>query len=137
MKIFFDTSAFIALFIAQEEHHKKTTNKYTYYRKQRATFFTSHYVLDELVTRLIYDCGKTITEKIMISLMKSIEHGEIQVLDIDETIFKKSLAIVLKFSDHKLSFTDATTFCLYKDLKLQEIFTLDSDFKKIGASTSF
>lgn len=137
MKIFFDTSAFIALFISQEEHHKKTSDKYASYRKQRAIFYTSYYILDELLTRLIYDFGKEITEKIMTLLMKTIDNGELHILDIDEIIFKKSLTSLLKFSDHKLSLTDATTYTLYKDLELNEIFTLDSDFKKIGANTSF
>jgi len=53
MKIFFDTGAFIALFISQEKYHKQIFTKYRDYRKQRALFYTSYYILDELFTRLI------------------------------------------------------------------------------------
>ncbi len=137
MKIFFDTGIFIALFISQEKLHKQVTNKYTSYRKQRSLFYTSYYVLDELYTRLIYDFGKVVTEKVIALLTKSIENEEMKVLDIDEEIFKKSSDILLKFSEHKISFTDATTYILCKDLGLNEVFTLDSDFKKIGMITSF
>ena len=136
MKIFFDTGVFIALFISQEKYHKQISDKYRDYRKQRALFFTSYYILDELFTRLIYDFGKVATEKVMNLLMKSIKNEEIKVLDIDEGIFNKSLTTLLKFAEHKISLTDATSYILFKDLKLDEVFTLDSDFRKIGLKTS-
>ncbi len=137
MKVFFDTGAFIALFISQEKYHKQISSKYRDYRKQRALFYTSYYILDELFTRLIYDFGKFATEKVIDLLMKSIEKEEVKVLDIDEAIFKKSLNSLLKFAEHKISLTDATTYTLFRDLQLDEVFTLDSDFKKIGLKTSF
>lgn len=137
MKVFFDTGAFIALFISQEKYHKQISNKYNDYRKQRALFYTSYYILDELFTRLIYDFGKSATEKVIGLLMKSIEKEEVKVLDIDEATFTKSLNSLLKFAQHKISLTDATTYTLFRDLQLDEVFTLDSDFKKIGLKTSF
>ena len=137
MKVFIDTSAFIALFVSSEHYHKQITNKYNFYRKQRALFYTSYYILDELYTRLIYDFGREVTKKVIDLLTKSAELEEIKILDVDEGTFRKSQDVLLKFSQHKLSLTDATTYILYKDLGLDEIFTLDSDFKKIGVNTSF
>ena len=137
MKVFFDTGVFIALFISQETSHKRVADIYAMYRKQRALFYTSYYVLDELYTRLIYDLGKSSTEKVIGMLTESIGKEEIKVLDIDINTFQKSLSVLLKFSEHKISFTDATTYTLFKDLELDEVFTLDSDSKKIGLNTSF
>lgn len=137
MKVFVDTGAFIALFVSSERFHSKVSKKYKEYRKQRAQLFTSYYILDELYTRLIYDFGKNAAQKAIDLLNKSIEKEEISVLDIDETIFKKAQDILIKFSEHKLSLTDAATFCLYKDFSLDEIFTLDDDFKRIRLNTSF
>lgn len=137
MKVFIDTGAFIALFVSSERHYPKVAKKYKDYRKQRAQFFTSYYILDELFTRLIYDFGKPVTQKTIELLNKSIEKEELKVLDIDETIFKKSQEALIKFSEHKISLTDATSYILYKDFSLDEIFTLDDDFKKIRVATSF
>lgn len=137
MKVFFDTGAFIALFVSGERYHRQVKNKYTFYRKQRALFYTSFYILDELYTRLVYDFGEEVTKKVANLLTKSIEKEEIKVLDIDEGVFKKSVNALLKFAEHKISLTDASTYVLYTDLALDEIFTLDSDFKKIGANISF
>lgn len=134
MKIFIDTSAFVALLVDKEKHHREATEKYQEYRQQKAILLTSHYILDELFTRLLYyrlDIKKTV-EKIK----ESIAVNELTVLQIDEALFEKALEIFLKFSEHKISFTDATTYVLYKDFKLDEIFTLDRDFKKMRAKTS-
>lgn len=137
MKVFIDTGAFIALFVSSERYHSKVSKKYKDYRKQYAKLFTSYYILDELFTRLIYDFGKSLTQKAIDLLNKSIEKEEIVVLDIDEVIFKKAQEAMIKFSEHKISLTDATSYILYKDFSLDEIFTLDDDFRKIRLRTSF
>ena len=137
MKVFIDTGIFIALFVSSERYHLKVSKKYKDYRKQRAQLFTSYYILDELFTRLIYDFGKSLTQKAIDLLNKSIEKEELVILDIDEAIFKKAQEALIKFSEHKISLTDATSYILFKDLSLDEIFTLDDDFKKIRVSTSF
>lgn len=135
MKVFIDTSAFVALLVDKEKYHREAVEKYQEYRQQKTILLTSHYVLDELFTRLLYyrlDIKKAI-EKIK----ESIAVNELTVLQIDDVLFEKALEIFLKFSEHKISFTDATTYVLYKDFKLDEIFTLDRDFKKMRAKTSF
>lgn len=135
MKVFIDTSAFVAILVKSETDHKKVAKKYLDYRQHRATFLTSDYVLDEFFTRLLY--YKLDLRKYIEKLKGSIARNEITILHIDEGLFEKALDVFLKFSDHKISFTDATSYCLYKDLSLDEVFTLDDDFKKIRVNTSF
>ncbi|TSC66778.1 MAG: PilT domain-containing protein [Microgenomates group bacterium Gr01-1014_80] len=137
MKVFIDTSAFIAYFIKQDEFHENALSRYNFYTEQKATLLTSDYVLDELLTWFSTKQPKHILEKLVNALQKMQSAGEIRMLDIDKTIFKKGLEVLLKFSDHKISFTDATSYVLYKDFNLDEIFTLDDDFKKMRVNTSF
>src|SRR3989344_1281493 len=136
MKVFIDTSAFVALLVDKETDHKKVANKYYDNRQNRAILFTSDYILDELFTRLSFfkqvDIKKTIQK-----LKESISVGEITVLRVDEALFEKALEVFFKFSDHKISFTDATSYTLLKDFSLDEVFTLDDDFKKMRINTSF
>jgi len=136
MKVFIDTSAFVALFVEKEKFHQEVAKKYQEYRQERATFLTSAYVLDELYTRLTFYREVDLSELVQ-KLKDSIALDEIAVLQINETVFDKSLEIFLKFSEHKISFTDATTYCLYRDFAIDEVFTLDSDFKKMRLKTSF
>lgn len=135
MKVFIDTSAFVAVLVENETDHKKVAKKYLDYRRHRATFLTSDYVLDELFTRLLY--YKLDLRKYIEKLKGSIAKSEITVLHIDEGLFEKALDVFLKFSEHRISFTDATSFCLYRDFSIDEIFTLDNDFKKMRLNTSF
>jgi uncharacterized protein len=136
MKVFIDTSAFVALLVSSEADHKKVAKKYHEYRQSRAMLFTSDYVLDELFTRLLY-FRNTDIKKYIQKLSDAIAREELTVLRIDESLFEKALGRFLKFSEHKLSFTDATSYVLVKDFSLNEVFTLDNDFKKIRINTSF
>lgn len=110
---------------------------YQQYQHQKTLFLTSRYVLCELFTRLVYDFGKGATQKAINEISVSIENKGLSLLEIDEVIFKKSQDALIKFSEHKLSFTDAASYVLYKDFSIDEVFTLDSDFKKIRVNTSF
>lgn len=136
MKVFIDTSAFVALLVAKETDHQIVAKKYHDYRQKRAIFFTSDYVLDELFTRLLYFKQIDI-KKYILKLKESISKDEITVLRIDEALFEKAFQVFLKFQDHKISFTDATSYVLLKNFSLDEVFTLDDDFKKIRVNTSF
>lgn len=137
MKVFIDTSAFIAYFIKQQEYHDEALRKYKSYRDQKATLITSDYILDELFTWFNAKLPKSSLEKLLSTLEKIEETDQISILPIEKVIFKKAQEILLKFSEHKISFTDATTYVLYKDFSVDEIFTLDSDFKKMRLKTSF
>ena len=114
MKVFLDTSAFISYFIKQEFHNEEVTKKYGVYRKQKASFYTSNYIICELLTWLSAKYHKSILEKVITTLIRLENEKEISVLYIDRVIAKKSLDIITKFSEHKISFTDATTYSLYK-----------------------
>jgi len=130
MKVFFDTSAFIAFFIKEDVKHEEVVEKYKEYKRQRALFLTSDYVLDELYTRLIYDFNKRACKDRIEKLSLAEKNGELKIFNIDNLIFKKALEVFLKFAEHKISFTDATIYVCVKEFKLDEVFTLDTDFKK-------
>lgn len=137
MKVLIDTSAFIAYFIKQEAHNGEVTKKYEVYRKQKATFLTSNYIICELLTWFNAKYHRSVLEKVVSTLTRLENEGEMSVLYIDRVIARKSLETLIKFSDHKISFTDATSYVLYKDFNLEEVFTLDDDFKKMRINTSF
>ena len=137
MKVLIDTSAFIAYFIKQEAHNEEVAKKYEIYRKQKATFVTSNYIICELLTWFNAKYHKSILDRVILTLARLENESEISVFYIDRVIAKKSLEILTKFSDHKISFTDATSYVLFKDFSLDEVFTLDDDFKKMRVGTSF
>ena len=60
------------------------------------------------------------------------EQRNLLVLWTDETVFNKAWEFFKKFSEHRLSFTDATIYTFVKDLKIDEVLSLDQGFKKVG-----
>ena len=132
MRVFIDTSAFLALLIATESFHKKCAEKYRAYTKEHAQFYTNVLVLAELYTRLVYDFGKSATGKVIARINLLQEEGNLKVLQLDPGLFGNAEKTLLRFAEHKLSFTDAS-ICVTTDMyEMEEIFTLDQDFKKVG-----
>ncbi len=132
MRIFVDTSAFLALLISTEQYHEKCVNKYRAYTEGHAEFFTHSLVLAELYTRLIYDFNKGACGKVITQINRLQEEGNLKVIQLDAALFGQAEKALLRFAEHKLSFTDASLYVAAKLYKMDEIFTLDQDFKKVG-----
>lgn len=137
MKVFVDTSAFVSLLIKQDFRHELVTEKHQEYLEGRAIFLTSDYVLDELYTHLVYDLPANTVTSVITHFDQKIATKDLRVLPIDETVFSQAKDALLKFSEHKISFTDCTSYVLFKKLGVDEIFTLDTDFKKLRLPVSF
>lgn len=137
MKIFFETSAIIAFFIKDENLHQKVVDKYQFYKQIKAVFLTSEYVLDELFTWILNRFGKKLALQAVRFFQEAEKNNAIKIFNIDTPLFKKALELFIKYSEHKISFTDITSYVLCKELAADEIFTLDSDFKRLRLKTSF
>ncbi|MFV1916929.1 MAG: type II toxin-antitoxin system VapC family toxin [Patescibacteria group bacterium] len=131
-RIFVDSSAWIGFTLKKEKYHKEVFDYLITEVKRGAKFFTSDYVLDETFTRLI--TGQSFrSAKVLKRKVKTLEREkQLLVLWTNEVIFNKSWKYFEKFSEHKLSFTDATIYTFVKDLKIDEVLTLDEGFKKVG-----
>ena len=131
-RIFIDSSAWIDFVLNKEKYHKIIFDYLINEVKRGSKFFTSDYVLDETFTRLLTGQGIK-SAKILKDKVKSLEQEkQILVLWTNEVFFNKACNFFVKFSEHELSFTDATIYNFVKDLKIDEILTLDQGFKKIG-----
>ncbi|OGK10304.1 hypothetical protein A2767_02945 [Candidatus Roizmanbacteria bacterium RIFCSPHIGHO2_01_FULL_35_10] len=137
MRVFIDTSAYFALFSKDDSNNDRVTKKLQFYKEIESKLFTSEFVLDELFTLLLKRYAKYIVKQAMEYFYEAETLGQIKIINIDRHLFRKTYDFFLKFSEHKISFTDAVSYVLCKDFKMDEIFTLDSDFKKLRLKTSF
>lgn len=131
MKVLIDTSAWISLFIRSEVTHSSVKSALEKYMKGGALLFTSDYILDETYTRLCYDQSPAALKKAIGYFKEMFSVGDVSMLRVDETIFKRAESVISKYAPLKLSFTDATSFVLFRDLQLDEMLSLDSDFRKL------
>lgn len=84
---------------------------------------TSNDVVDETTTRLIYDTNIKIAGRFINFIKEGVKSHSLVQLWVD---------LVQKFSEHKLSLTDATTIILVNRFNIKSVVSLDSDFKKVG-----
>ena len=131
-KIFVDTSAWISYLGSDQPRHINIKNLIKKYIKDGVVICTSNDVIDETTTRLIYDTNIKIANRFINLIKESVRDHSIVQLWVDEEIQNDAFGMVQKFSEHKLSLTDATTMVLVKRFNIESIITLDSDFSKVG-----
>lgn len=132
-RVFIDTSAWLRIGLRKEYGYKEAVKLY----KEIVTaskLYTSTYVIDEVLTRLItrqiFIEAKRFHERVYIA--ERNQALNIIRVDAEEEILKKAWHYFEKFREHRISFTDATTIAIIKQEKIDAVFSFDSDFTKIG-----
>lgn len=132
-RVFVDASGWIEMMLEGELYYEAVSSYFTSERKRGTRLFTSDYVLDEAYTRLLtQQKSLQLAEALYSKIGSATKANSLSLLFTDETTFTKAWRYFVKFAEHKLSFTDATIVAFAKDLKIDEILTLDQGFKKVG-----
>ena len=126
--IFVDTSAWVAFFNPRDSHYHDAREFWASVIRQQLRFVTSDYVLDETYTHL----RRTGLAQ-MRQFHRLIEASHVvRVVDIDHNLRQVAWELINTYDDKLLSFTDCTSFALMRQLKLQDTFTFDTDFARVG-----
>lgn len=131
-RIFVDASAWIEIILKGEKFTKQVTDYFFYQLKAGSKFFTNDYVLDEAWTRLITQQSFSSAKALRTKTNLAERLGKLAIIWTDEVLFNRAWVTFSKFSEHKLSFTDSVIITVVKDLRINEILTLDQGFKKAG-----
>ncbi len=128
MRIFIDTSAFIALEDRSDARHARAKRFWeTLVSSDRLV--TSNYVVDETLTRLRYTVGPEAALAFAEAVLKS---RLIAVRYVDREWEAAALALMRKFRDQRLSFTDCTSLAFMRAERFDAIFAFDDDFPRCG-----
>jgi len=129
MRLFVDTSAWLALNDRNDQYHKRAVVKSTKIKKEKIEIITSEYIIDESITLIRY----RMSHKASVIFGDSLFNSNIaEIVDVTKSDLERAWDMFRKFKDKELSFTDCTSFALMKTLKLQKAFTFDSHFKQVG-----
>jgi len=134
-KLFIDSSIWIAFAVSAESRHSEAVTIMKSHTEAGVALFTSNDVIDETVTRLLYWTGLFKTELFYTNFLDNVRKGTVTQLWTDEILQNEAWYLIKKFSDHKLSLTDATSIALLRRFNLDAIVTFDEDFKKVGIPT--
>ncbi len=129
MKLFVDTSAWIALNDKNDQYHQKAAAKGLEIKKQKIEMITSEYIIDESITLIRYRVSHRAAVVFGDSLLSS---GIVNIVNITDADRFKAWEIFKKYDDKELSFTDCTSFVLMKNLGISKAFAFDDHFKQTG-----
>lgn len=134
-KAFIDTSAWISYSLSRQPKHSTIKNLIKTLIKTHTIIYTSNDVVDETVTRLIYDANAKTAGKFIDLITSGSKIGSLTQLWVDEETQNEAFTLAQKFSEYKLSLTDCTSIVLIRKNKIESVVSLDSDFKRVGIST--
>lgn len=126
---FIDTSGFFSLMSLDDSMHKRCRQLMLQAQKQGQRFVTSDYVLDEAVTLLKARKLAHLLQPFF-ALVDSAESLRIEWMDPD--LFDQTKRLLLKHHDKNWSFTDCSSFCLMRSLRIHDALTKDEHFLQAG-----
>jgi len=128
-KIFVDTSAWVGLFVANDQSHEEAVSIFEELKKNKASIYTSDYVIDETITTIMIrgDYNQSVVAgKVLLS------SNIIKTIHVAPEYFQKTWETYQKYTDKEFSFTDVSSFVIMKDLKIKKAFSFDKHFKQAG-----
>ena len=136
MKLFIDSSAYIAFFNERDEKHREAEDFIDGIKKGffgPVIFYTTDYVFDEVVTSIVSFTGR---KDLALNAGEAILSSKItRVIKVDDEAFEDSWNLFKKFKDKLWSFTDCTSFTMMKRYRLATAFTFDEHYRQAGFKT--
>lgn len=136
MKLFIDSSAYIAFYNERDEKHREAEGFMNEVKKGvfgPVIFYTTDYVFDETVTSVISFTGR---KDLALNAGEAIVSSKItRMIKVDYEAFKDAWDLFKKFKDKLWSFTDCTSFILMKRHRLVTAFTFDEHYRQAGFKT--
>jgi predicted nucleic acid-binding protein len=132
MKIFIDTSAWVALENKRDIHYKEAITFRDEIKNKRYRLFTSNFVLDETYTLCLANLGYEKTIECARRIRNLRDKGLLHVIYVTEDIEESAWLIFERFNKDKFwSFTDCTSNAIMQMLGIKESFSFDRDFEQM------
>ncbi len=128
--LFVDTSAFLALYIKNDDFHQHAIEALTQLKVISYLLITSNFILDETYTFIRARKGKK--EALDFGQVLVNNSDIIKIVRITVNDEKKAFDYFQTLDGRGISFTDCTSFALMKRIGIKTAFTFDDDFKRAG-----
>jgi len=127
--VYLDTGPLLARHLARDQYHQQATAGWQRLASSRTQLFSSNFVIDEMVTLLSLraDCAFAVqrARNLFVS-------PRLTILRPDEPDEVEALALMEKYADQKVSFTDCISFVLMRKRRIRRVFTFDRHFQLAG-----
>lgn len=127
-EVFVDTSAWVALTLEDERHHKSASSIYPELL-QSSSLITTNFILAEVYILLRRSLGT----KLSLAFLHFIHSSpRVEVVRVDEVLEREGERILGQYSDQDFSYTDAVSFALMGKRNIAEAFAFDRHFLIAG-----
>ncbi len=130
--VFVDTWAYVALAVRDDPNHRRAADLGRRLEDDGALLVTTNYVVGETITRLRLDAGLALALGVAELVAETRREGRLRLLRVSEDDEGAALNWLRRFTDHRLSFTDCTSFAVMAREGIQEAFTADRHFAVAG-----
>lgn len=133
-RLFIDSGAIVARFVQNDPNHGAALRTLDEIRTQRLPYqllFTSNFIVDEVVTWLLYERGHRDAAQVLQSLRRD---PSLRTLHVTEEVEAAADMEFLKYGDQTISYTDCTTRVLMRNHAISTVFSFDHDFEIMGVA---
>ena len=127
MKVFIDTSAFLAILDADDKNHRKAKAKWTELISSEAILFSNNYVLVETLALVQHRLGMGAVRAFNDDILPLIN-----VEWVDEAVHKAGINALLVALRRKLRIVDCVSFASMRLLGVKTVFAFDAHFEEQG-----
>lgn len=127
MKIFIDTSAFLAVLNANDHFHHPAKQAWGVILAGDSSLYTSNYVLLETTALLQHRFGLEALRLLQSEILPVIE-----TTWVDAAIHARSTSALLAANRRQLSLVDCTSFEILRQMGLEAVFSFDPHFRQQG-----
>jgi predicted nucleic acid-binding protein len=129
--IFVDTGAFLARWLANDQHHAEARRGWESLRANPRPLCTSNFVIDEVLTLLTRRAYPAFAVERAREIYSS---PNLTILRPDLEDELTALTFLERYADQRPSFTDCVSFALMKRTRTRQVFGYDAHFELAGFS---
>jgi uncharacterized protein len=129
MRLFVDSSGWIALFDRDDRYHSQAAAAFAGLEGQSVHFITTDYVFDEALTFLRVRTGHTNAVRFGQWLLQA---RTVVWVTIEPAIWDAAWQMFQQYDDKAWAFTDCTSFVVMQRQQLYQAFTFDHHFAQAG-----
>lgn len=127
VRVLADTSALLALVLADDTHHEAAMRFVRTSPRER--FVMTELILSEVVTRVR---ARADAARAVAFADDALRSRRYELIFVDTNLIRGALSQMRRFADKRLSLTDCASFQIMEHLALDGAFTFDRDFRDCG-----
>lgn len=128
-RVFVDTGAWFAVQVADDAEHEPARATFPLLVDRCRSLVTSNTVVGETYTLLRLTKGYREAKRFLDKIAHS---GKLERLFVTEAIEREAYELLGRFSGHRFSFVDATSFALMQQQRIRHAFAFDAHFATAG-----